>query len=95
LTPPAEHRLETGSSGDGERRSAYNPPHNRTGGPVSKAAKVYQVELEDEKAEFLQKMMAAHGLPDIGKAIRCLINYARENPDKHADMFEEVRCLDC
>lgn len=32
---------------------------------------------------------------DIGKAIRCLINYARENPDKHEDNFAEVRCLDC
>ena len=62
---------------------------------MAKDAKLYQVELEDDKVEFLQKMVAAHALPDVGKAIRCLINYARENPDKHADIFDEIRCLDC
>jgi hypothetical protein len=55
----------------------------------------FTVELETEKLEFLQKMAQDHGLPDAGKAMRCLINYARENPDRHADIFDEVRCLDC
>ena len=40
-------------------------------------------------------MAAKYGLADAAKAVRCLVNYARENPDKHANMFEEVRCLDC
>jgi hypothetical protein len=40
-------------------------------------------------------MVREHGLPDIGKAVRCLINYARENADRHAEIFDEVRCLDC
>ena len=53
------------------------------------------IELETEKIEFLKEMAAKHSLPDIGKAVRCLINYARENPDKHADIFDEVRCVDC
>jgi hypothetical protein len=60
-----------------------------------KDAKAYPIELETEKMQFLEAMAATYGLPDAGKAVRCLINYARENPDKHADMFEEVRCLDC
>jgi hypothetical protein len=34
-------------------------------------------------------------LSDIGKAVRCLINYARENSDKQNEIFDEVRCLDC
>ena len=34
-------------------------------------------------------------LPDTGKAVRCLINYARENPDKSNEIFDEVRCLEC
>jgi hypothetical protein len=55
----------------------------------------FSVELETEKMEFLQKMAQQYGLPDAGKAIRCLINYARENPDRHAEIFDEVRCLDC
>jgi len=55
----------------------------------------HQIELEREKVEFLESMVTQHGLTDIGKAIRCLINYAREHPDRHAEMFDEVRCLDC
>lgn len=53
------------------------------------------IELESSKVEFLEQIAASYGLPDIGKAVRCLINYARENPDKHAAIFAEVRCLDC
>jgi hypothetical protein len=60
-----------------------------------KDATSYPIELETGKVEFLQEMAEKHGLPDMGKAIRCLINYARENPDKHAEIFDEVRCLDC
>jgi hypothetical protein len=60
-----------------------------------KDAKPYEIELETVKMQFLEEMATRYGLVDVGKAMRCLINYARENPDKHADMFEEVRCLDC
>jgi hypothetical protein len=60
-----------------------------------KDARTVPIDLESGKIEFLEAMAAKHGLADAGKAIRCLINYARENPDKHADMFDEVRCLDC
>ena len=55
----------------------------------------YPIELETEKIKFLEEIAAKYNLPDSGKAVRCLINYARENADKHADIFEEVRCLDC
>lgn len=61
---------------------------------MPKDATSHAIDLETEKVEFLRKMADAHGLPDIGKAIRCLINYAREHPDKHDEMFE-YRCLDC
>jgi len=60
-----------------------------------KDAKPYEIEMETEKVQFLQAMATQYGLSDVGKAVRCLINYARENPDKHAEMFDEVRCLDC
>ena len=62
---------------------------------MAKDATSYPIDLESEKVEFLRQMTERHRLPDIGKAIRCLINYARENPDKHADIFDETRCLDC
>lgn len=60
-----------------------------------KDAKAYPIDLEGEKMQFLEEMAAKYGLADAGKAVRCLINYARENPDRHADIFEEVRCIDC
>lgn len=60
-----------------------------------KDAKAHSIELETAKLQFLEEMAAKYGLPDAGKAVRCLINYARENPDRHQEIFDEVRCLDC
>ena len=60
-----------------------------------KDAQPCPIELESEKVAYLNQMADAYGLPDIGKAVRCLVNYARENPDKQEAIFNEVRCLDC
>ena len=60
-----------------------------------KDATPYSVDLETDKVTFLQDVAKKHALPDMGKAIRCLINYARENPDKHEEIFAVERCLDC
>jgi hypothetical protein len=62
---------------------------------MPKDAKPYQIELESRKVEFLEAMMERHGLPDVGKAVRCLVNYAEEHPEQQAAIFDEVRCLDC
>jgi hypothetical protein len=62
---------------------------------MSKDAQHHSFELESEKVAFLQQMADRHGLPDVGKAVRCLINYAREHPERHSEIFDEVRCLDC
>ena len=53
------------------------------------------IELNAAMMEFLESAATQYGLPDAGKAIRCLVNYARENPDKGQDIFGEFRCLDC
>jgi hypothetical protein len=53
------------------------------------------IELASDQVRFLQELADKHGLPDIGKAVRCLVNYARERADRHDEIFEEVRCLDC
>jgi len=55
----------------------------------------HTIELESEKVRFLEEMAEKYGLADSGKAVRCLVNYARENPDKLDDIFGEIRCLDC
>jgi hypothetical protein len=56
---------------------------------------VLQIDLELAKVQFLEEVARKYSLPDVGKAIRCLINYARENPDRSDEMFGEVRCIDC
>ena len=54
-----------------------------------------EFQLKPGQAEFLEQSAKQFNLDDAGKALRCLINYARENPDKTPDIFSEVRCLDC
>jgi hypothetical protein len=54
-----------------------------------------EIELASAQVLFLQEMAAKYNLPDVGKAVRCLVNYAREMPDQHGAIFDEVRCLDC
>ena len=53
------------------------------------------VDLDSSMVEYLEEMTKKYSLSDTGKAVRCLINYARENPAKEAEIFEDVRCLDC
>ena len=53
------------------------------------------IELDPAMIEFLESAAKQYSLTDIGKAVRCLINYARENPDKHREIFDEVRCVGC
>ncbi|MBI4262970.1 MAG: hypothetical protein HY657_01215 [Acidobacteria bacterium] len=60
-----------------------------------KDLRAYSVELAGEQQQFLEQMAAAYKLPDAGKAIRCLINYARDHADTRDEIFAEVRCLDC
>jgi hypothetical protein len=54
-----------------------------------------EIHLKPAMIEFLNDMAKVHGLENSEKAIRCLVNYARENPDKRLEIFSEVRCLDC
>ena len=55
----------------------------------------HEFQLKPGQSEFLEQSAKQFNLDDAGKALRCLINYARENPDKTRDIFSEVRCLDC
>lgn len=53
------------------------------------------IELASEQVKLLEDMAAKYDLPDIGKAVRCLVNYAREHADKADEIFGEIRCSDC
>ena len=60
-----------------------------------KDAQAQPIERSSAMVEFLQGAVTRHALTDVGKAVRCLVNYARENPDKGEEIFGEFRCLDC
>jgi len=60
-----------------------------------KDAQAQPIELSSAMVEFLQGAATQFSLPDVGKAVRCLVNYARENPDKREEIFGDFRCLDC
>jgi hypothetical protein len=53
------------------------------------------IELDSEMVSYLEDVAKKYSLPDVGKAVRCLINYARENPDKSNEIFDEIRCAGC
>ena len=53
------------------------------------------IELNSAMVAHLEEVAKKYNLPDVGKAVRCLINYSRENPDRADEIFDEVRCVDC
>jgi hypothetical protein len=62
---------------------------------MAKDAQSYPIDLESEKVAFLQQIADRYQLADMSKAVRCLVNYARDNPERLDDIFREHRCLDC
>jgi len=55
-----------------------------------------QIPLKPEQMAFLDEAVKAFNLDNAGKAVRILINYARENPDKRNEIFSEIHCTgDC
>lgn len=55
----------------------------------------YTVPLDQPKIDFLEEMTRKYGLADTGKAVRILIDHARENPAMQDAIFGEVHCIDC
>jgi hypothetical protein len=53
------------------------------------------IELDSEMVAYLEEVAKKYDLPDIGKAVRCLVNYARENDVKRDEIFNEIRCTGC
>ncbi|MDG2054258.1 MAG: hypothetical protein P8J86_06085 [Phycisphaerales bacterium] len=54
-----------------------------------------ELEMTADQIAFLEEVISKYGLPDQGKAIRCLINFARDRTDLADAIFAEMRCLDC
>ena len=60
-----------------------------------KDATPQSIALESAKVAFLEAVAQKYDLPDIGKAVRCLVSHAQTHPEDHDAMFSEVRCEDC
>ena len=60
-----------------------------------KDEKTVEVVLSSDKIAFLETMTKKYDLPDVGKAVRILIDHARDNPSMQETIFNESRCLDC
>ena len=52
------------------------------------------IDLDASMIAFLDEAAAKYALADLGKAVRCLVKYARENPERREEIFGEIRC-DC
>lgn len=60
-----------------------------------KAKQTYSLELEESMNAFLEEMVEKYQLADVSKAVRCLVNYARQETDQQDAIFSDIRCLDC
>jgi len=56
---------------------------------------VVPIALEPAQLRYLESMMASHSIPDVGKAVRVLVNYAMAMPDQEDWIFKKTRCRHC
>jgi hypothetical protein len=54
-----------------------------------------RVELEPIQLHYLQSMMARYAIPDVGKAVRVLVNFAMAAPEQEESIFKKTRCRHC
>jgi hypothetical protein len=54
------------------------------------------IQLKPDQIVYLDEAVTAFGLENAAKAVRILINYAKENPDKRNEIFGDIHCTgDC
>ena len=58
--------------------------------PKERLERTFQVTRT--QLEYLERMTAAHSLPDVSKAMRILIAYAMAKPEEEDTIFETIRC---
>ena len=54
-----------------------------------------QISLKNKQFEFISELAKKYKLVDESKTIRCLIEFARAEPDKLDEIFSKVRCAHC
>ena len=53
------------------------------------------VSLEPAQVKYLEAMMARYAIPDLGKAVRVLVNFAMAVPADEETIFKKTRCRHC
>lgn len=53
------------------------------------------IDLEPQQLQYLKAMMARYALPDLGKAVRVLVNHAMAAADQEEQIFKKTRCRHC
>jgi len=56
---------------------------------------VCEIDLEPQQLDYVKAMMARYGIPDVGKAVRVLVNHAQATPDLEEQIFKKTRCRHC
>lgn len=54
-----------------------------------------QVDLEPIQLRYLETMMSRYAIPDLGKAVRVLVNFAMAVPEQEESIFKKTRCRHC
>ena len=73
--------------------SMFLPCFKENSMPKDKAT--YPIELEKDMMSFLEQMTTQYDLPDVSKAVRCLVDYALCVETARDDIFAEIRCDTC
>ena len=55
----------------------------------------HPIELKQRQVEYLERMTKKHGLPDVGKAVRILVDFALHETDEEERIFAKLRCSGC
>ena len=55
----------------------------------------YSIDLHDKQVDYLKEVVKEHQINDLGKAIRCLVNFSIESEDLKKIIFDEERCINC
>lgn len=51
-------------------------------------------EINEDALAMLEKIVEQYNLPDVSKAVRCLLDYTAEDGDWD-QLFKKVRCRRC
>ena len=54
-----------------------------------------RVDLEPAQLRYLETIMARYAIPDLGKAVRVVVNFAMAAPDEEERIFKKTRCRHC